>query len=37
MGRASEDFEYLVDVDPITFTEKASGELEDEDEDEEPQ
>ncbi len=37
MGRAFEDFEYLVDVDPVTFTEKASGELEDEDEDEEPQ
>jgi len=37
MGRAFEDFEYLVDVDPVTFTEKASGELEDEDEDEAPQ
>jgi hypothetical protein len=37
MGRAFEDFEYLVDVDPVTFTEKASGELEEEDEDEEPQ
>lgn len=37
MGRAFEDFEYLVDVDPATFTEKASGELDEEDEGEEPQ
>jgi hypothetical protein len=33
MGQAALDFEYVVDVDPITFTEKASGGF-DEDEDE---
>ena len=34
LGQASADFEYLVDVDPITFTERASGELDADDEEE---
>ena len=35
MGQASLDFEYVVDVDPITFTEKASGGFDEDEADEE--
>jgi hypothetical protein len=34
LGQASADFEYLVDVDPITFTERASGGFDADDEEE---
>ena len=34
LGQASADFEYLLDVDPITFTERASGEFDPDDEEE---
>ena len=34
LGQASADFEYVVDVDPITFTERASGGFDADDEEE---
>jgi hypothetical protein len=34
MGEASADFEYVVEIDPITFTERASGGFDDDPEEE---